>query len=204
METNEEMYDKLRQQCWNKSLNSFAISYIFDKKAYRLLFFLNLLKALGLAVPAAIGATALGYGLNSSILQMMIFLAIPLTIFQFLFSLLAVVYKWDDKLAYSYEASQDLGSLYDDFKNLANTPPKTYKALSIEFELLNQRYKLRVQQNAKIGIKEWENRMGMRYGLRQFQRKCVGCDIIPKSMESTNCNICGNFDKSISYKLFKL
>src|SRR5690606_32397774 len=108
-------------------------------------------------------------------LKWMIIIAIPLTIIQFLFSLLAVAYKWDDELAYSYEASQDLNLLHDDFKKLGNLPPNEYQELNRQYELLNTRFKERTQQNSKHNIKEWEQRMGMKFGLREFQKKCVGC-----------------------------
>ena len=76
METQDERYDKLRKACWDKSFHCFAFGYIFDKKAQRFSFYLNILKVFGIAVPSAIGATALGYGINSSILKLMIVVAI--------------------------------------------------------------------------------------------------------------------------------
>ncbi|MBP6872072.1 MAG: hypothetical protein KBC43_08695 [Bacteroidales bacterium] len=203
MESDEQRFEKLRKVCWDKSLHSFALAYIFDKKAQRYGFFVNMLKVFGIVVPTAIGATALGYGLESQILPYLIIIAIPLTIAQLIFSVFAVANKWDDELAYSYEASQDLNDLYDNFKKLGNLPPKEYEDLNGIYNLYNERYKARTQQNSKHNIKEWELRMGMRYGLREFQRPCVGCNLVPTSMESTNCNVCGKFNKSIYYKMFK-
>lgn len=203
METEEQRYDKLRKACWDKSLQSFAIGYIFDKKAQRFSFYVNMLKIFGIVVPSAIGATALGYGLDSQILKYLVVLAVPLTIGQLIFSVYAVANKWDDELAYAYEASQDLNNLYDSFQKLGNLPPKDFIELSRQYDLLSERYKARTQQNSKHRIKEWEQRMGMRYGLRQFQRNCIECKVKPTSMESTDCNVCGKFDKSIYYKMFK-
>ena len=204
METQEERFNKLRTICWNNAITAFGTAYIFDKKAQRQSFYTNLLKVFGIIVPVTVGATALGYGLNSNILKLVIGLAIPLSIFQLIFSVFAVVHKWDDELAYSYEASQDLSLLSDSFRKLGNLPPENYKELDEKFEILNTRLKARTQQNSKHNIKEWELRMGMRYALREFQRPCVGCKKIPLSMESTDCDVCGKFDKSINYKLFKL
>lgn len=203
METNEEKFNKLRTICWNNATSTFGNAYIFDKKAQRYGFFTNFLKVFGIIVPVTVGATALGYGLNSDILKGIITLAIPLSILQLIFSVFAVVQKWDDELAYAYEASQDLSLLSDSFRKLGNLPPENYKDLDDKFEILNTRYKARNQQNSKHNLKEWELRMGMRYALREFQRPCVGCKEIPISMKSTKCDICGNFDKSINYKLFK-
>jgi mobilome CxxCx(11)CxxC protein len=203
METEEQRFNKLRNACWDKSFHSFALGYIFDKKAQRYGFFVNMLKVFGIIVPTAIGATAIGYGLEAEILKYMIVVAIPLTISQLIFSVVAVTNKWDDKLAYAYEASQDLNLMYDDFKKLGNLPPKDFQELNEKYELLNTRYKSRAQQNSKQNIKEWEQRMGMRFALRETQKECVGCHVVPVSMESTECNVCGKFEKSVYYKMFK-
>ena len=203
METPEERFNKLRTICWNNAITAFGIAYIFDKKAQRHGFYTNLLKVFGIVVPVAVGATTLGYGMDSKVLKAIIGLAIPLSILQLVFSVFAVVHKWDDELAYAFEASQDLSLLSDSFKKLGNLPPENYKELDDRFEILNTRLKARTQQNSKHNIKEWELRMGMRYALREFQRPCIGCKEIPTSMKSTDCDICGKFDKSINYKLFK-
>ncbi|AZQ59779.1 hypothetical protein EJ994_13595 [Maribacter sp. MJ134] len=193
VETQKEKYNKLRLECWNNALHSFALSYIFDKKAKKNSFNTNLLKVFGIVVPITVGATAMGYDLDSNTLKLIITLAIPLTIFQLIFSVFAVVYKWDDVLAYSYEASQDLSLLSDEFRKLGNLPPEDYSELDQKFEVLNTRFKSRSQQNTKYNISEKELRKGMRYGLREFQRKCIGCKEIPNSMKSSDCHVCGKF-----------
>lgn len=203
METSEQKFDKLRTTCWNNAITAFGIAYIFDKKAQRHGFYTNLLKVFGIVVPVTVGATAMGYGIGAIALKAVIALAIPLSIIQLVFSVFAVVHKWDDELAYAFEASQDLSILSDSFKKLGNLPPDNYKELDEKFEVFNTRLKARMQQNSKHNIKEWELRMGMHYALREFQKKCIGCGETPKSMKSTDCDICGNFDKTIDYKLFK-
>lgn len=202
-ETPEQLFGKLRTVCWNSAITSFALAYIFDKKAQRHSLYTNLLKVFGIVVPVCVGATALGYGLDTEILKLVITLAIPLSIIQLVFSVFAVVHKWDDELAYAYEASQDLSTLSERFKKLGNLPPMSFEELNDSYERLNCTLKARTQQNSKHNLKEWELRLGMRYALREFRRKCVGCDKIPISMDSTDCDVCGKYDKSINYKLFK-
>jgi mobilome CxxCx(11)CxxC protein len=197
MET--EAFNKLRSKCWDNSLHSFGHGYIFDKRAQRYGRYVNWLKVFGLLVPAIIGATAIGYGYNNVILKDAIILAIPITIVQFIFSVLAVIYKWDDELSYSFEASQAYNNFWDKFKKLGEIPPKEYGELERRYDLLNVEVISRNQQDTKHNIKEWELRKGMRAALREFQRNCVGCNEIPQSMESKNCNVCGNF----KYTLFK-
>lgn len=203
METPDQRFNKLRTTCWNKAIHSFGTAYIFDKKSKRHSKHTNMLKIFGIIVPISVGATVLGYGLDTTIFKVSIALAIPLSIIQLIFSVFAVVQKWDDELAYAFEASQDLSLLSDSFKKLASLPPNNFEELDKKFEILNTRLKARTQQNSKHNIKEWERRMGMRYALREFQRECVGCKTVPISMISTDCDVCGKFDKLLNYKLFK-
>ena len=46
---------------------------------------------------------------------------------------------------------------------------------------------------ANLEVTDKEKRIGMRFGLRELSRKCVGCNEIPLSMNTSNCDICGNF-----------
>ena len=101
--------------------------------------------------------------------------------------------KWDDALAYSYEASQSHNFLYTRFKRLAEFPLEDIKNFTHEFNLLETETNGRNKQDIKYTIKDWELRKGMRYALREFQRNCAGCKKIPLSMKPTNCDICGNF-----------
>jgi mobilome CxxCx(11)CxxC protein len=189
----------LRLECWHRAFNAFGHGYIFDKRANKYGIRINLLKVFGLLVPATVGSTAIGYGYNNEVLKSLIALAIPLTIIQFVISVLAIIYKWDDELSYSFEASQSYNTLHDNFEKLGGFPPIDYEQLRIKYDLLNTEYNLRQQQDSKHIIKEWELRKGMRSSLRDKQRKCVGCNLIPLSMESTDCYVCGRF--SLKYKL---
>ncbi len=110
---------------------------------------------------------------------------------------MAVIFKWDDELAYSYEASQDYNNLSNSFNKLGNIPPEDKEILEKNIDILDARYQSRSEQDAKHSIKEWELRRGMRYALRQFKRECVGCNMTPLSMESTDCDVCGKFESEL-------
>lgn len=199
METTEQKTTKLRQDCWDNSLQSFGKSYIFSKRADHFGHLISSLKVFGIIVPVAVGATASGYGFNSEILKYTIAISIPLSIIQLIISVFAVVNKWDDNLSYSFESVIDHNVLSDEFKKLGKLPPEDFITFSHEFEILETRLKSRIGQDSKFNIKERELRMGMRYALREFQRPCVGCKIVPLSMESTSCDVCGKF----KYKFLK-
>jgi mobilome CxxCx(11)CxxC protein len=145
----------------------------------------------------------MGYGFDSDILKLTIALAIPATILQLIISIFAVVFKWDEELAYSYEASQDYNSLSTLFKRIAEFPENDFENFRSKFEKLEVHYEQRSKQDAKHSVKEWELRKAMRYSLRQFQRKCVGCNEVPTSMESTECNVCGKFESQLKKRIKK-
>lgn len=192
MET-ENLSEKLRRECWDKSYDCSAMKYIFEKRGQRLRFKINLLKAFGIIVPASVGITAISYGSDSAILKYAIISATALMAFQFIISVLAMVYKWDDELSYCYEAVQSYNPLYLKYHNLANLPPDNYQELRNQYDIINLESSYREQQDALHRVKEWEQRMGMRYSLRQHQCRCIGCNAVPLSMESTNCDVCGKF-----------
>ena len=161
----------------------------------------------GILTPSMVGITVLSYEYDKhkEMISSMISIAIAVLVVQFGFSILAIIYKWDDELAYAYEASQDYNDLHDSFKRLAELPPSNLIDLEKSYDLLNTRYRSRQQQDTKHNIKEWELRKGMRWALRQYKKPCYGCRKTILSMESTDCEVCGNFSKKHRLKtVFKL
>lgn len=193
-----ENIETLRKNCWDSALDSFGYVYIFDKRANWFGSLVNWLKVFGVLVPSLIGAAALG-GYTNDFLIYAINIAVPVTIIQFGFSILAIIYKWDDELSYSFESSQSHNTIAKRFKRLAELPDENHSQFNLEYEKLEIEYTQRCQQDLKHNLKEWELRKGMRYALREFKRECEGCKITPISMDSTNCPVCGMF--SLKYKI---
>lgn len=189
----KDKIEKLRQKCHDCSFHSYGKAYIHEQRSQKYGKYINLLTTLGIIVPVTIGATVLGYGIENNTLKFMISIAIPMSIFQLIFSLISVVYKWSDELAYSNESAQEHYFLSERFKKLGEFPPSTFTELNFEFELINTRLKSRTEQDSKHSFKDWELRKGMRYSLRENQKSCVECKKIPTSMENTECNVCGKY-----------
>lgn len=120
-------------------------------------------------------------------------IAVFLVTIQFLISLWSILGKWDEKLAYSYESSQAHNNLCIQFRKLAEFPPSNYDDFRHQFDVVDADSNSRSRQDVKHNLKDWEKRRGMKAGLREFQRACVECKIVPTSMKSTNCNVCGNY-----------
>ncbi len=171
-----------------KAIHSFGYADIFNKRASRLSFGLNLLKLFGVLLPGSVGITYSQFGDAPSV-QTWVTITWVLSAILFIFSICAIAFKWDDELSYCFEASQNYSSLSERFIRLYQSGNDIEK----QYDILNTEYRLRNEQDAKHNIKEWERRRGMRWALREFQVRCVGCDTIPVSMESTKCWVCGNF-----------
>ena len=187
---------------WDNSLHSFGKSYIFSKRARFYMRWIRFVTILGIIVPVTIGATASGYGFNSYILKETITISIPLAILQLIISVFSLVNNWSDNLTYSIEASNDYNNLSDGFKKIAKSYTKNLTELSHQYEIINTKYTSRNDQDTKYVISERERRQGMRYALREFKRQCIGCNEIPVSLESTECSVCGRYNKNFIQKLF--
>lgn len=195
-------YEDLRIECFNHSYDCSANRYIFEKRAERFKWRIKLLKTIGFIVPITVGLTAMGYELNSHFLQYLKFVAIPITIIQFIIAAWAVFYGWDDELFYAYQSIQSYIPLFNQFNELAKFPPTDFKELKKKYDLINKDYIFRDQQDSQHNVKQWESRMGMRYSLWLHQCECIGCKKTPLSIKSNDCDICGKF--SFRYKLFNL
>jgi len=191
--TDQERIDKIKLESSDTAFHAFGYSYIFTKRIKWYLKYINALKFFGIIVPLTGGALAIGYEFKHGILVIAIVVAIPLTIIQLVISTLSIVYKWDDELAYAFEANQDYNHLYDDYTKLYKFPSLNLNDMEKQFAVLNTKSKNRETQDSKHDITERELRMGMRYSLREHKKDCAGCNIVPTSMKSTDCGVCGNF-----------
>lgn len=195
----ENMYNKLRQKSWDKAHDAIGYSFIFSKRMNKMSGRIRALTTMGIIVPVAASSIVYAYYHNQEIVAYTVLIATPIGIAQFLLSLFSIIYKWDDNLAYAIEATAAHSVIADKYRKLANTPPETFSDLKTSYDLLEIESTERAKQDAKQGIKPWELRMGMRAALRELQRKCVGCNTVPLSLESTKCHVCGNY--SFTYKI---
>lgn len=199
----EKIEEKIRKDCWGQAKQCFGYSYIFSKKASINNKLLSALKILGLIIPFIIGTIALG-GTDSKFISALIYVGGFLMTFQAVISAFAIFVKWDDNYAYYIESKIDRANLSEDFKELANISSASIEELKLNYSVLKAKLKSREAQDAKYDLMDWELKMGMRSALREFQSNCVGCKKVPLSMEPTKCEICGNYKKTVLYKLFRI
>lgn len=185
--------EDLRTHCWDKSFHSFGTGSIFENRAKKLGKKLIILKFLGILVPILLGALFTSYGVNWKYLTLVLFIASIISIFQLIGSVWALVSDWDNEYAYSKESASMNNKLSQQYKKLAETPPRTIEKFETEIELLDSEDAWRSNLDIQHHISEKEKRYGMRSALRNFQRKCSGCNEVPSTMKPSDCGVCGNF-----------
>lgn len=191
--TDSEKIDKIKLESSDKAFHAFGYSYIYNRRIGWYLKNINALKFLGIIIPLIVGALALSYEFKSQILGVAIKIAIPITIIQLILSTLSIVYKWDDELAYSFEANQDYAHLYEGYSKLYKFSSLNFNELEKQFEVLNTKFNSRETQDMKHKVREKELRIGMRYSLREHKKECAGCKMVPTTMKATDCGVCGKF-----------
>jgi len=192
METSETRINNIRNECHNNKFHCYGKSYIYSERVNKYERRLRLINFIGLIVPLFFGSYVLTYG-NNYIESFSLYIAGPILLIQLTFSAFALVFKWDDELAYSLEATRDHNLLSQDFKTLAQFPPNNVEDLTRQYNKLNEKLKSRNEQDIKHDLSNKERIKGMRWSLREFSKRCVGCQEIPYSMEKTNCPVCGKY-----------
>ena len=192
METEEVRIENIRKECHQNKFHCYGKSFIYGERVNKYERRLRIINFIGLAVPLMFGGYSLTYG-TDSISNFASYLAGAILLMQLLFSAFALVFKWDDELSYSLEATRDHNLLSQDFKTLGQFPPIGIEKLIIKYNILNEKLKSRNEQDVKHDLSNKERIKGMRWALREFSRPCVNCKEIPYSMEKTSCPVCGKY-----------
>jgi len=184
--------EAIQQDCWDKALYSFGTGYIFERRAETMRNRLRWLNFAGIALPLIVGVTATVFS-NLQWFPVVITVAGVLGGIQIVFSLWSLTAGWNENFAYSTRSLSTNKELSEKFKLLASNPPASKVEMQLKYELLLNEYKTQSKEDEIQGLSDKERRMGMRAGLIAFNRSCVRCELVPTSMEPSDCNTCGNF-----------
>jgi mobilome CxxCx(11)CxxC protein len=182
----------LRVQCWDDALNSYATSYIFQHRARTLRIRLQWITYIGFVVPMIVGLLVLSYA-NLKALPTIAATAAAIGIFQVAFSLWSIVGGWVDGYSYAVNSAAANDLLAARYSRLASNPPANIREFQAQYRMLEIEDRARSEQDYQQGIKEAEKRLGMRAALRKYRRACAACQLVPTTMRSTKCGVCGNF-----------
>lgn len=192
METEDVRIENIRKECHQNKFHCYGKSFIYGERVNKFERRLRIISFIGIIVPLMFGGYVLTYGTNS-INGVAVYIGGGILAVQLFFSAVALVFKWDDELAYSLEATRDHNLLSQDFKTLGQFPPIGVEELSVRYNILNEKLKSRNEQDVKHDLDSKERIKGMRWALREFSRVCVNCGKIPYSMEKTDCPVCGKY-----------
>ncbi|SRR6266568_3957165 len=185
--------DETRQECTDSALRCFGTAYIFERRASPIRSRLRWLAFLGIAGPAALGAIVATFNLNKTALTVAIGVAGLIGIGQLIISIWSLVAHWDDSLAYDIESMSVNYRLAGDYSKLGKAQSLTPQEFDVQFRVLEAEAGLRTGLDQRQDLTDREKRMGMRAALRQYGRACAACKVVPVSLESTNCSVCGQF-----------
>jgi mobilome CxxCx(11)CxxC protein len=189
--------EEKRIECADSALRCYGTAYIFEKRACDVRRKLKFLTFLGIANPMVVGAVIYTYNLCPESLRFFLCTTGAVSTFQLILSVWALVNEWDNKLSNYLASKSDNYNLADKYDKLAKTTIMTKNEFEIKFSSVEGEATSRVNFDEKYDVSGKEKRMGMRFGLRRYQRSCAGCKKIPTTMESTECGICGQFGRSL-------
>ena len=187
----ENNIEKIRQDCWDNTLDAIAYSYIYQLKIKSINFWLRISKILGIIIPVFLGGVLTSTYNSPEYISMAFWIKSPLELGQLVLSTILTINGADENvLKYSTKAAE-YSVIETEFRQMARYPNSDEFEYLKKFEILIEREKGISKANLEVTDKE--KRIGMRFGLRELSRKCVGCNEIPLSMNTSNCDICGNF-----------
>lgn len=178
---------------WDRSLNCYGTAYLLQYKMQKITVFNTILKFMGLAIPLVVGGVVLSFGYNQALMPILLYVLGILSIIQLIVSLWAIVDNWDRKIEIYSESKLKNLELSDLLKDCAlryNQDKDKYDSVFTELIIKDD---IQKRNDNKIYFSEKEKRKGLRAGLFQFQRECVSCKKIPKSLRASNCETCGKF-----------
>src|SRR3989304_6903481 len=103
MSAGENSREVLRQECWDRAIQTFGTAYLFEIRARRLQRRTRSLTFLGIVVPVTVGGIILSFGASPRVMPYILAIAGLLSIVQLIGSTWSLVARWDDALAYSLE-----------------------------------------------------------------------------------------------------
>jgi mobilome CxxCx(11)CxxC protein len=188
-----EIPAELRLKCNNNALHSYGKTCVFENRAKRFHNRLIILKWLGIAVPILVYGIIASFNLSSEVQKFFLTSASIISTLLLVISIWSLVADWEKQYSKSMKAQIDFLELCRLYRELGTTTLKKLSQYTEELSKLDILMEKADQLAIELTISEEEKRMGMRCGLREFQRKCASCAKIPKDIVSTNCPVCGNF-----------
>ncbi|MBC9913167.1 mobilome CxxCx(11)CxxC protein [Chitinophaga varians] len=177
-----------RATCYDKAGHAFGTAEIYSKRMQLLEKWINFNTTLGIVVPVLIGVILSTYNDQTTRAIVSVF-AVVLGGTQLVISIISLTFGWEARKSYYLEsaiANRRFSERYNDL--LMNATFEVQKFREIEEE-----DRRRNDLDDKYPFSDKETRRAHRIGLKRFQLECATCHEVPDSLESSECNTCGNF-----------
>ncbi|WP_405955583.1 mobilome CxxCx(11)CxxC protein [Streptomyces phaeochromogenes] len=186
------MKSELRSTCWDKALSAYGTHYIFQRRAKNLKQRIDVLNYIGVVVPLLVGGLVISFG-RFELLGVAIVIAGVVGLAQISVNLWSLIKNWSDEYAYAVASAAANESLAVKYSSLAGNPPGLIADFRREFDRILVDDEARRARDIEKHLTEKELRRGMCAGLRQYQRACSSCGLVPSSVRTTSCGVCGQF-----------
>lgn len=182
-----------KKKAHDNAFHSFGTYYIFKKRYDGYKNKTLSIATINLLVPSIFGAIYISFGANILTKELSISICAGLGFISICATVISFILRWQEKVTESQKNMIDNYGMYEKYYDIAiDTSLIKEKFEEIYFQLSQEgKYIDRASLEAEISDKE--KRRGHRAALIQLQRDCVSCNVKPKSMKSSKCNVCGNF-----------
>ena len=186
----EDMLATIRTDCWNRALDAFGYSYIYKIRIESIEPWMRWSKVAGIVGPVFVGGIVGTYSDNNKLISGVLLATGLVSVVQLVISTYLTVSGSDENITLFSKLTAEYSILNSEFELLARFPLSDLSEYRKRYEVLVERERV-LSRNGSLSDKEL--RKAMRSGLRNYRRNCAGCDLVPTSIESTDCNVCGNF-----------
>lgn len=182
-----------KKQCSDYMFWSYGTGEIFRRREASLKARRLWITYFGIIGPVVLGSVlaTLGAGVESAkMLAVAIIVAGIVGTGQLIFSVWALVARWDE----NYEAAQNAVRvntiLFNRFSSIRDIPPTDYMQAFIDTKADYQRQE---EIDNRQTIKPTEKRFANHEALRYFGKECHICHVVPTSTKPSKCDSCGNY-----------
>lgn len=186
---------ELRRKCNDNALVSHGKSYVFEQRSHIFHRRLVILKWLGIAVPLLVYALITRFQMGEEFQKIIVTFASIFSTLLLILSSWSMAADWEKQYSKSLLAQMDFSELGRRYKELGDTSLLSLDECKSEINRLDSLLEKADQLAMELKISDAEKRMGLRSGLREYQRKCVKCDKVPYDLRPTDCPVCGQYNK---------
>jgi mobilome CxxCx(11)CxxC protein len=188
--------DEIRQEGWKNAIHAVGTYEVFARRARQLKVMTDLRDWFGLlAIPASVAFVGTTEMFNDfrAYRQWALWGLAAAAFLQALLAGWSLIRRWDEERGYCTRAMRDSYEMKLAWEDIGRTDVQNLQA---QYELRKAQQRIIDSHDIERGISNSEKRLGMRSGLFEYQKECVGCGVVPSSRKPpmlaiSRCQVCG-------------